>query len=58
MGKGKIIDEIFGEKCEGHYIQPTFSGWAVFLCVFCSKDNINYRKRPLRFSQRPLLLML
>lgn len=24
MGKGKIIDEIFGEKCEGHYIQPTF----------------------------------
>lgn len=24
MGKGKIIDEIFGEKCEGNYIQPTF----------------------------------
>ena len=24
MGKGKIIDEIFGEKCEGTYIQPTF----------------------------------
>ena len=24
MGKGKIIDEIFGEKCEGSYIQPTF----------------------------------
>lgn len=24
MGKGKIIDEIFGEKCEGKYIQPTF----------------------------------
>ena len=24
MGKGKIIDEIFGEKCEGLYIQPTF----------------------------------
>ena len=24
MGKGKLIDEIFGEKCEGHYIQPTF----------------------------------
>ena len=23
-GKGKIIDEIFGEKCEGTYIQPTF----------------------------------
>ena len=24
MGKGKIIDEIFGEKCEHHYVQPTF----------------------------------
>ena len=24
MGKGKLIDEIFGEKCEGSYIQPTF----------------------------------
>ncbi|MBA2610664.1 MAG: lysine--tRNA ligase [Bacteroidetes bacterium] len=23
-GKGKLIDEIFGEKCEGNYIQPTF----------------------------------
>lgn len=24
MGKGKLVDEIFGEKCEAHYIQPTF----------------------------------
>ncbi len=24
MGRGKLIDEIFGEKCEHHYIQPTF----------------------------------
>ena len=24
MGKGKLIDEIFGKKCEGNYIQPTF----------------------------------
>lgn len=24
MGKGKLIDEIFGEKCEAHYTQPTF----------------------------------
>ena len=24
MGKGKLIDEIFGEKCEHHYVQPTF----------------------------------
>jgi lysyl-tRNA synthetase class 2 len=24
MGKGKLIDEIFGEKCERNYVQPTF----------------------------------
>ncbi|PSK90059.1 lysine--tRNA ligase [Taibaiella chishuiensis] len=24
MGRGKLIDELFGEKCEGKYIQPTF----------------------------------
>jgi len=24
MGKGKLIDVIFGEKCEDHYVQPTF----------------------------------
>jgi len=24
MGEGRLIDEIFGEKCEKHYIQPTF----------------------------------
>ena len=24
MGKGKLIDELFGELCEHHYIQPTF----------------------------------
>jgi lysyl-tRNA synthetase class 2 len=24
MGTGKIIDEIFGKKCEQHYVQPTF----------------------------------
>ncbi|MGB1171515.1 MAG: lysine--tRNA ligase [Flavobacteriaceae bacterium] len=24
MGEGKLIDEIFGEKCEHHYIHPTF----------------------------------
>ena len=24
MGKGKLIDEIFGEKCEANYIQPTY----------------------------------
>ncbi|MEO6070002.1 MAG: lysine--tRNA ligase [Chitinophagaceae bacterium] len=24
MGKGKLVDALFGEKCEHHYIQPTF----------------------------------
>ena len=24
MGKGKLIDELFGEMCEHHYVQPTF----------------------------------
>lgn len=24
MGKGKLIDELFGTKCESHYVQPTF----------------------------------
>ncbi|MBU3677017.1 MAG: lysine--tRNA ligase, partial [Chitinophagaceae bacterium] len=24
MGRGKLIDELFGETCEGHFIQPTF----------------------------------
>ena len=24
MGKGKLIDEIFGARCEANYIQPTF----------------------------------
>ena len=24
MGRGKLIDELFGEKCEHHYVQPTF----------------------------------
>ncbi|MEI2740698.1 MAG: hypothetical protein V9F01_18130 [Chitinophagaceae bacterium] len=24
MGKGKLIDAIFGEKCEKNYVQPTF----------------------------------
>ncbi|MBL7773058.1 MAG: lysine--tRNA ligase [Chitinophagaceae bacterium] len=24
MGRGKLVDELFGEKCEHHYFQPTF----------------------------------
>jgi lysyl-tRNA synthetase class 2 len=24
IGKGKLVDELFGNRCEAHYIQPTF----------------------------------
>lgn len=42
MGKGKIIDEIFGEKCEGHYIQPTFiMDYPVEMSPLCKKHRDN-----------------
>jgi len=42
MGKGKIIDEIFGEKCEGHYIQPTFVlDYPVEMSPLCKKHRDN-----------------
>jgi lysyl-tRNA synthetase class 2 len=42
MGKGKIIDEIFGEKCEGHYIQPTFvMDYPVEMSPLCKKHRNN-----------------
>ncbi|MCE1197530.1 MAG: lysine--tRNA ligase [Marinilabiliales bacterium] len=42
MGKGKIIDEIFGEKCEGHYIQPTFIlDYPVEMSPLCKKHRNN-----------------
>jgi len=42
MGKGKIIDEIFGEKCEGHYIQPTFiMDYPVEMSPLCKKHREN-----------------
>ena len=42
MGKGKIIDEIFGEKCEGHYIQPTFIlDYPVEMSPLCKKHREN-----------------
>ncbi len=42
MGKGKIIDEIFGEKCEGHYIQPTFiMDYPVEMSPLCKKHRSN-----------------
>ncbi|MBN2165534.1 MAG: lysine--tRNA ligase [Marinilabiliaceae bacterium] len=42
MGKGKLIDEIFGEKCEGHYIQPTFIiDYPVEMSPLCKKHRDN-----------------
>ena len=42
MGKGKLIDEIFGEKCEGHYIQPTFiTDYPVEMSPLCKKHRNN-----------------
>ncbi|RLD47332.1 MAG: lysine--tRNA ligase [Bacteroidetes bacterium] len=42
MGKGKLIDEIFGEKCEHHYIQPTFiTDYPVEMSPLCKKHRDN-----------------
>lgn len=42
MGKGKLIDEIFGEKCEHHYIQPTFiTDFPVEMSPLCKKHRDN-----------------
>lgn len=42
MGKGKLIDEIFGEKCEGQYIQPTFiTDYPVEMSPLCKKHRDN-----------------
>ena len=42
MGKGKLIDEIFGEKCEHHYIQPTFIiDYPVEMSPLCKKHRKN-----------------
>lgn len=42
MGKGKLIDEIFGEKCESHYIQPTFiTDYPVEMSPLCKKHRDN-----------------
>lgn len=42
MGKGKMIDEIFGEKCEHHYIQPTFiTDYPVEMSPLCKRHREN-----------------
>ncbi len=48
MGKGKLIDEMFGEKCERNYIQPTFiTDYPVEMSPLCKKhrDNPNLTER-------------
>lgn len=48
MGKGKLIDEIFGEKCEGKYIQPTFIiDYPKEMSPLCKKhrENPDYTER-------------
>jgi lysyl-tRNA synthetase class 2 len=42
FGKGKIIDEIFGEKCEHHMIQPTFIiDYPIEMSPLCKKHRDN-----------------
>ncbi len=42
MGKGKLIDEIFGAKCEGNYIQPTFiTDYPIEMSPLCKKHRDN-----------------
>ena len=42
MGKGKLIDELFGEMCEGNYIQPVFiTDYPIEMSPLCKKHRNN-----------------
>jgi lysyl-tRNA synthetase class 2 len=42
MGKGKLIDEIFGAKCEGSYMQPTFiTDYPIEMSPLCKRHRDN-----------------
>ncbi|MFT5922954.1 MAG: lysyl-tRNA synthetase class 2, partial [Flavobacteriales bacterium] len=42
MGKGKLVDEIFGEKCEKNYIQPTFiTDYPIEMSPLCKQHRDN-----------------
>jgi lysyl-tRNA synthetase class 2 len=42
MGKGKLIDAIFGEKCEPHFVQPTFiMDYPIEMSPLCKRHRNN-----------------
>ena len=44
MGKGKVIDAIFGDKCERHYVQPTFiTDYPIEMSPLCKKHRDDER---------------
>ena len=44
MGKGKVIDAIFGDKCEKHFVQPTFiTDYPVEMSPLCKKHRDDER---------------
>lgn len=42
MGKGKLIDKLFGEKCEANYVQPTFiTDYPLEMSPLCKRHRHN-----------------
>ena len=42
MGKGKLIDALFGDKCEAHYVQPTFiTDYPIEMSPLCKRHREN-----------------